>query len=113
MAESENDVKEEKVSAEGTDGDMDAGDEKRLRARKIAKRKADFIKHFIIYIVIIIFLAIINNVTTPGGYQWWLWPALGWGIGVTLNFFSVYIFKGRELEERIMRSELEKMDQDL
>ncbi len=87
-------------------------EEKRLKARKIAKRKADFIKHFIIYIVIMIFLAIINNITSPG-YQWWLWPALGWGIGVVLNFFSVYIFKGRELEERIMRSELEKMDRDL
>ena len=86
-------------------------DEKRLRARKIAKKKADFIKHFIVYIIVITFLAIINNVTY-GGYQWWLWPALGWGIGVVLNFFSVYVFKGKELEERIMRSELDKMEED-
>lgn len=90
---------------------VEENDEKRLRARKIAKKKADFIKHFIVYVVVITFLAIINNVTFRG-YQWWLWPALGWGIGVVLNFFSVYIFKGKELEERIMKSELEKMDRD-
>lgn len=90
---------------------LNESDEKRLRARKIAKKKADFIKHFIIYVIVIVFLAIINNVTYRG-YQWWLWPALGWGIGVVLNFFSVYVFKGKELEERIMRSELEKMDRD-
>ncbi len=86
-------------------------DEKISKARKIARKKADFIKHFIIYIVVIVFLAIINNVTYRG-YQWWLWPALGWGIGVTLNFFSVYVFKGKELEERIMQSELDKMERD-
>jgi hypothetical protein len=90
---------------------VDMEDGKRLRARKIAKKKADFIKHFIIYVIIIAFLAVINNVTYRG-YQWWLWPALGWGIGVVLNFFSVYVFKGRELEERIMRSELDKMERD-
>jgi hypothetical protein len=99
---------EEKQAAEGAEGTGEQ-DEKILKARKIAKKKADFIKHFIIYIVVIVFLAIINNVTYRG-YQWWLWPALGWGIGVTLNFFSVYVFKGRELEDRIMKSELDKMD---
>jgi fatty acid desaturase len=99
---------EEKQAAEGAEGTGEQ-DEKILKARKIAKKKADFIKHFIIYIVVIVFLAVINNVTYRG-YQWWLWPALGWGIGVTLNFFSVYVFKGRELEDRIMKSELDKMD---
>lgn len=90
---------------------LNSEDEKLMRARGIAKKKADFIKHFIVYVIVITFLAIINNVTFRG-YQWWLWPALGWGIGVVLNFFSVYVFKGKELEERIMRSELEKMDRD-
>lgn len=99
---------EEKQAAEGAEGTGEQ-DEKILKSRKIAKKKADFIKHFIIYIVVIVFLAVINNVTYRG-YQWWLWPALGWGIGVTLNFFSVYVFKGRELEDRIMKSELDKMD---
>lgn len=101
-------MSEEKTTEEKV---LDGEDEKRLRARKIAKKKADFIKHFIVYVVVITFLAIINNVTFRG-YQWWLWPALGWGIGVVLNFFSVYVFKGKELEERIMRSELEKMDRE-
>ena len=80
-------------------------------ARKIARNKVGFIRHFLIYIVVIAFLALINNVTYSG-YQWWLWPALGWGIGVVLNFFSVYLFQGKALEERIMKSELDKMGED-
>ena len=89
-----------------------AGDQERIEeARKIARGKVGFIRHFLIYIVVIAFLAIINNVTYSG-YQWWLWPALGWGIGVVLNFFSVYLFQGKALEERIMKSELDKMGED-
>ena len=88
------------------------GDQERIeQARKIAQGKVGFIRHFLIYIVVIAFLAIINNVSYSG-YQWWLWPALGWGIGVVLNFFSVYVFQGKALEERIMKSELDKMGGD-
>jgi uncharacterized membrane protein YdbT with pleckstrin-like domain len=87
-------------------------DQERIeQARKIAQGKVGFIRHFLIYVVVIAFLAIINNVTYSG-YQWWLWPALGWGIGVVLNFFSVYLFQGKALEERIMKSELDKMGED-
>ena len=56
-------------------------------ARKIAQRKVSFIRHAITYLVVMAALAIINNVTW-GGYQWWLWAALGWGIGVTSHFLS-------------------------
>lgn len=87
-------------------------DQERIeQARKIAQGKVGFIRHFLIYVVVIAFLAIINNVTYSG-HQWWLWPALGWGIGVVLNFFSVYLFQGKALEERIMKSELDKMGED-
>jgi hypothetical protein len=39
-------------------------------AGKIGKGKADFIRHLITYVVVIAVLAVINNVTDAGGYQW-------------------------------------------
>ena len=57
-----------------------------------------------------IILATINNVTYPG-YQWWLWPAFWWGIGVLINFLVVYIFKGglKRLEEDLLKKEMERI----
>jgi hypothetical protein len=79
-------------------------------ARKIAVRKVDFIRHAAIYLVVMLALAIINN-ATGGGYQWWLWPALGWGIGVVSHFLSVFISSSGGLVERVTKRELEKMDE--
>lgn len=66
---------------------MAVRDEKLERARRVARRKMDFLRHVIIYLVVMAVLAITNNVTWSG-YQWWLWPALGWGIGVVAHFLG-------------------------
>ncbi|MBI9101142.1 MAG: 2TM domain-containing protein [Spirochaetales bacterium] len=84
-------------------------EEKLKIARKRVRAKLDFFKHFISYVVVIAFLAVINNMTY-GGYQWWLWPALGWGIGLVMHFFSLFLFKGGELESRLIRKELDNME---
>ncbi len=84
-------------------------DSKYDAARKIAVRKVDFIRHACIYLVVMAVLAIINN-TTGGGYQWWLWPALGWGIGVVSHFLSAFISNSGSLVERVTKREMEKMD---
>ena len=86
-------------------------DENRMEeARKRAKAKAEFIRHLMSYLVIMAFLALINNVT-GSGYQWWLWPALGWGIGIVSHFLKTYVTGGR-LEEKLVDQELEKMDEE-
>ncbi|AIS30892.1 2TM domain-containing protein [Methanobacterium formicicum] len=46
--------------------------------------KKGFLIHLLIYIVINLFLAIINIVTVPG-YLWFLWVAGGWGIAVVIH----------------------------
>ena len=82
-------------------------------AKKVAKGKVDFLRHLGSYIFVMIVLAIINNITDPGGYQWWLWPAGIWGIFVVINFLKVYIFKGASLkryEDQLAQKELERMD---
>ncbi|MGO9411279.1 MAG: 2TM domain-containing protein [Spirochaetia bacterium] len=87
----------------------DANDRYKL-ARKIAERKVGFIRHAAIYLLVIAGLAIINNVTY-GGYQWWLWPALGWGIGVASHFLLAFLYQSGALVDRVAKRELEKMDE--
>jgi hypothetical protein len=82
--------------------------EKMALARKIAERKVAFIRHAIVYLVVMVGLAIINNVTW-GGYQWWLWPAFGWGIGVVSHFLSAFLYQSGNLVDKLAKHELEKM----
>ena len=89
---------------------MESNEERVERARKSVRAKLDFIRHFITYAIVIAVLAIINNVTWSG-YQWWLWPTLGWGIGVLAHFLGVFVFAGGRLEERMVDRELKKMDE--
>jgi len=65
--------------------------------RRLAKLRVDFKIHAAVYIVIILFLAGINYMTTD--YPWFLWPALGWGIAVLLHGLSAYVWD-TNLEER-------------
>ena len=60
------------------------------RARKRAQAEAGFFVHLMWYGISIGFLFIINLITTPFGYQWWMWPALGWGFGIASHFSAVY-----------------------
>jgi hypothetical protein len=90
---------------------MEKQDEKLSLAKKTAREKIGFIRHLIVYVAVIVFLAIINNVTYAG-YQWWKWPAIGWGIGVFFHFLGTWGFKGgrlRSLEDRLTEKELEKL----
>jgi len=67
------------------------------------------------YVFVMIVLAVINNVTDPGGNQWWLWPAGIWGAFVAVNFFKVYVFKGSALkryEEQLAQKEMKKMERN-
>ncbi len=48
-----------------------------------------FYTHFIKYVVVIIFLFIINLITNPG-YIWVWWVVMGWGIGVVAHGLSVF-----------------------
>ncbi|MGA2641242.1 MAG: 2TM domain-containing protein [Spirochaetia bacterium] len=85
-------------------------DEKLALARRIAIRKIAFVRHAITYIVVIAGLAIVNNLTY-GGYQWWLWVAFGWGIGVVSHFLSAFLYQSGNLVDRLAKRELEKMNE--
>jgi len=66
------------------------------RARRRAAAEVGFYGHLMSYLGVIAFLALINVFTT--WYPWFLWPALGWGIGLFAHWMAV--FGSRVMRER-------------
>jgi hypothetical protein len=63
-------------------------EDRNRREAKLKRRKARFRRHLWSYIIIIGALLLMNIFTS--GAWWFQWPALGWGIGLALNFRSAY-----------------------
>jgi hypothetical protein len=79
-----------------------------------AQKKVEEIKGFygnlFSYIVVITGLAILNMLTSPE-HWWFLYPALGWGIGVALHGMAVFNympFLGSDWEERKLKELIDK-----
>jgi signal transduction histidine kinase len=66
------------------------------RARRRAAAEVGFYAHLQSYLGIIAFLALINVFTT--WYPWFIWPALGWGLGLFFHYMGV--FGSRQLKEK-------------
>jgi signal transduction histidine kinase len=78
--------------------------ELRRRARRRAAAEVGFYVHLMSYLGVIALLALINLFTTR--YPWFLWPALGWGIGLFAHHMAV--FGSRLLRERYFAPAVER-----
>lgn len=84
---------------------------------KAQKRMEDikgFYGNLISYIVFTVALCILNLATSPG-YLWFLYPALGWGIGVLIHgmwTYNVVPFLGKDWEEKKIREIMQKEQTD-
>src|SRR6185295_12675757 len=56
------------------------------------------------YLGVIAFLALINLMTTR--YPWFLWPALGWGLGIFSHYMAV--FGSQVIRERYFEPAIER-----
>ena len=74
------------------------------RARKRAAAEAGFYAHLMWYGVVIGFLFFINLMTTS--FQWWVFPAIGWGFGVASHFIAV--FGWRWIHERVFEPAIQR-----
>ncbi len=64
--------------------------ERQKASQKQAKRRSAFIRfHLIPYLVVSVFLVLLNLATTPRDF-WSIYPILGWGLGVTIDGASTY-----------------------
>lgn len=85
--------------------------EKYQRAKKQVDEIKGFYGNLVSYIVVNLFLMFINLRYSPE-YLWFLWPMLGWGIGLLFHGMKVFNytpFLGKDWEERKMK---EFMDQE-
>ncbi|MCL6265507.1 2TM domain-containing protein [Flagellimonas myxillae] len=78
-----------------------------------AKEKVECLKSFysnlLAYCLVIPFLAYINYMTTS--FLWVVFPAIGWGIGLTLHWINAtgnHPFLGKDWEERKIREYMNK-----
>jgi len=83
------------------------------KARKRVKAKKEFYQHLNSYVSVCGFLLVLNLVTSPSHF-WFVYPMLGWGIGLAIHFMSVFGLPGMEhgtddWEERAIQKEIEKM----
>ena len=77
-------------------------------AKKRVEAKMGFYTHLSVYVVVILFLAIINLVTSAGTI-WFHWPMFGWGIAVVIHAAFVFVFPGRfTVTEKMIEKEMNK-----
>ncbi len=85
-------------------------DESYERAKRRVQELKGFYIHLTVFIVINVFLFIINFLTTPG-YWWFLFVTLFWGIGLLIHGLSVFTRRGmfsKEWEYRKIKEYMEK-----
>ncbi|RAV30290.1 histidine kinase [Sinomicrobium soli] len=84
--------------------------QKYLEAKRHVAALKEFYWNLASYCIIIPFLVFINY-RTSWEYQWFWFPAVGWGVGLTFHAISVFMdkgFLGRRWEERKIREYMEE-----
>ena len=77
-------------------------------ALEYVRNLKDLYYHILTYLLVIVFLAVINLVVSPG-YLWFLWAALGWGVGLASHAITVlqpFKLFGPEWEKRQVEKRL-------
>ena len=78
---------------------------------QLARKRAGFQHHLRAYVVVNTFFWLIWYFTgsnySNDGVPWPIWPALSWGIGITMHYISAYVSPGGRSVER----EYEKLKQ--
>ncbi len=85
-------------------------DEKYKRARNKVKELKGFYSNLTSYIIINLFLLIVNLITSPNRL-WFYWVTIFWGIGIAIHAFSVFGKKrilGDEWEEKKIKEYMDK-----
>ena len=71
----------------------------------VAKRRAKFKRSLSAYVLVISFLWIIWYLRMPElsryeRFPWPIWPMLGWGLGLGIQYLNAYVFEVDSLEQR-------------
>lgn len=79
-------------------------------ARKRVNMRIGFLVHLVVYILVNLFLIILNLITSPSSL-WFVWITLGWGIGLFFHGVSAFLSYGviSGYKDRMYASELENL----
>jgi fatty acid desaturase len=89
--------------------DRDGGDVELGRIRRRVRQRLDFCRHLMTFAVIVGGLALLNWFTSD--YWWVAWVAGIWGALLVMQFVGAFVSPmlwGRDVEERMVRRELER-----
>ncbi len=80
-------------------------------ARKRAGAKLGWYIHATLYVLVNLFLYFMSaNGETMGRRPWSIYPAMGWGLGLTLHGIAVFVLgTGSGLRERMVQKERERL----
>lgn len=83
------------------------------RAQKQVKKYKRFYKNLSSWLVMSMFLFMIN-IMTSSGFMWSLFPIVGWGAGVLFQALDVFGFPGlsKDWERRKLEEELQKIEME-
>jgi signal transduction histidine kinase len=87
--------------------ELDSEEERKAyqRARRRAAREAGFYVHLMWYGIVIGSLLMVNLIVSPS-FEWWIFPAVGWGIGLASHFGTVYGW--RWIHERVFEPAVQR-----
>lgn len=80
-----------------------------LATKRLALKKAFFI-HLVVYIAVMILLIVIN--LSFSSTLWFIYPLLGWGIGVAIHAITTYNIISSSSQCKIQK-EMEKIKNEL
>ncbi len=90
-------------------GESTPDDSLRERAIKRLKKRRDFARHLLVYVLVNAFLVVIWALNDVHEFFWPVFPIVGWGIAVVLNAWDVY--RNDEFDEAQIRREIERLQE--
>ncbi|WP_394750534.1 2TM domain-containing protein [Spongiimicrobium salis] len=89
-------------------------EEKRERAKNRVEELKGFYIHALVFVLVNPFLAFLNYMTTGWEPLWFIYPLLGWSLGLLIHglcIFGVNPFLGKDWEQRKLREFMEEEDE--
>ena len=85
-------------------------DEVHKQARKRVEARIGFYVHLAIYVCVNALLVGVNLAASPDAL-WFVWPMLGWGIGLMFHGLAVFLFSsGRKVKEKMIEREIARQE---
>lgn len=83
-------------------------DELERLAQKRAGAKLGWYVHAVVYVTVNLFIFLISRYAF-GSRPWSPIPLMGWGLGLALHGFSVFVLGGSGLRERLVQQERDRL----